>query len=125
MSGAPRVVAISGGIGGAKLALGLYQVLAPDALTVICNPGDDFEHLGLTVCPDFDTVLYTLSGLYNRDLGWGRQGETWNFMAALEALNGETWFNLGDGDLAIHVERSRRLGSGETPTAIARHLTVD
>ena len=72
-----RVVALSGGIGGAKLALGLYLSLAPDYLTVVCNPGDDFEHLGLTVCPDFDTVLYTLSGLSNPVLGWGRQGETW------------------------------------------------
>lgn len=119
-----RVVALSGGIGGAKLALGLYRVLAPGHLTVLCNPGDDFEHLGLTVCPDFDTVLYTLSDLANPELGWGRREETWTFMRALEALGGETWFNLGDGDLAVHVERSRRLAAGGTPTEVARHLSA-
>ena len=112
------VVALSGGIGGAKLALGLQAVLPPGDLTVICNTGDDFEHLGLTICPDIDTVLYTLAGLSNRELGWGRAGETWTFMAALEALGGETWFRLGDGDLATHVERTRRLAAGEALTDI-------
>ena len=112
------VVALSGGIGGAKLALGLYRVLPPDTLTVVANPGDDFEHLGLTITPDLDTLLYTLSGLDNPELGWGRKGETWTFMAALEALGGETWFRLGDGDLATHVERTRRLKSGERLSAI-------
>ena len=114
---------MSGGIGGAKLALGLYQTLGPHELTVICNPGDDFEHLGLTICPDFDTVLYTLSGLSNTELGWGRAGETWSFMETLGALGGETWFNLGDGDLALHVERSRRFAAGETATTVARAFT--
>ena len=108
-----RVVALSGGIGGAKLAWGLAQVVAPGDLTVICNPGDDFEHFGLTVCPDLDTVLYTLAGLADPERGWGRAGETWAFMTALEALGGETWFRLGDQDLALHVERSRRLAGGE------------
>ena len=116
----PRVVALSGGIGGAKLALGLQSVLTPGELAVTCNTGDDFDHLGLTVCPDIDTVLYTLAGLSNREFGWGRQGETWTFMAALEALGGETWFRLGDGDLATHVERTRRLAAGEDLTAITR-----
>lgn len=115
---AQRVLAISGGIGGAKLALGLYRVLPPDALTVVCNTGDDFEHLGLQVSPDVDTVLYTLAGLANRALGWGREHETWTFMQVLERLGGETWFRLGDGDLALHVERTRRLAAGETPGAI-------
>ncbi|MEM1162335.1 MAG: 2-phospho-L-lactate transferase [Pseudomonadota bacterium] len=115
-----RVVAISGGIGGAKLALGLYNILPPDALTVICNTGDDFEHLGLTVCPDIDTVTYTLAGLANRMLGWGREGETWAFMEALKAIGGETWFRLGDGDLALHVERTRRLAIGDSLSAITR-----
>jgi LPPG:FO 2-phospho-L-lactate transferase len=115
-----RVVALSGGIGGAKLALGLYRVLPPRALTVVCNTGDDFEHLGLTVCPDIDTVMYTLAGLSNRVLGWGRAGETWSFMEALAALGGETWFQLGDGDLATHVERTRRLAAGETLTDVTR-----
>src|SRR5258708_11762005 len=112
------VLALSGGIGGAKLALGLYRVLLPDTLTVVANPGDDFEHLGLSISPDLDTLLYTLSGLDNPDLGWGRKGETWTFMAALEALGGESWVRLGDGDLATHVERPRRLKAGESLSAI-------
>jgi LPPG:FO 2-phospho-L-lactate transferase len=107
------VLALSGGIGGAKLALGLYRVLPPDTLTVVANPGDDFEHLGLSISPDLDTLLYTLGGLDNPELGWGRRGETWTFMAAIEAIGGETWFRLGDGDLATHVERTRRLNNGE------------
>ena len=118
MSGNGRVVALSGGVGGAKLALGLYRILPPERLTVIANTGDDFEHLGLAVSPDLDTLLYTLSGQANPELGWGRRGETWSFMAALEALGGETWFRLGDGDLATHVERSRRLRSGDSLSAI-------
>ena len=109
-----RVVALSGGIGGAKLALGLDRILPAGDLTVICNTGDDFEHLGLTICPDVDTVLYTLSGQSNRTLGWGREGETWTFMEALKTLSGEAWFQLGDGDLATHVERTRRLAKGQT-----------
>src|SRR6188768_3896939 len=112
------VLALSGGVGGAKLALGLYRVLPPDTLTVIANTGDDFEHLGLQISPDLDTLLYTLSGQDNPELGWGRRGETWTFMAALEALGGETWFRLGDGDLATHVERTRRLKAGESLSAI-------
>ena len=107
------VVALSGGIGGAKLALGLYRVLPPDSLTVICNPGDDFDHLGLRICPDADTVVYTLAGAANPETGWGRAGETWTFMRVLADLGGETWFQLGDGDLALHVERTRRLAAGE------------
>ena len=113
-----RVLALSGGIGGAKLALGLYQVLAPDTLTVVCNTGDDFTHLGLRISPDVDTVFYTLAGLANRELGWGREGETWTFMESLEALGGETWFRLGDGDVALHVERTRRLTTGEALDSI-------
>jgi LPPG:FO 2-phospho-L-lactate transferase len=112
------VLALSGGVGGAKLALGLYRVLPPDTLTVVANTGDDFEHLGLSISPDLDTLLYTLSGEANPELGWGRRGETWTFMAALEKLGGETWFRLGDGDLATHVERIRRLAAGESLSAI-------
>jgi LPPG:FO 2-phospho-L-lactate transferase len=108
------VLALSGGIGGAKLALGLYRVLPPGALTVVANTGDDFEHLGLAVSPDLDTLLYTLAGIDNPATGWGRRDETWTFMAALESLGGETWFKLGDGDLATHVERTRRLAAGES-----------
>jgi LPPG:FO 2-phospho-L-lactate transferase len=112
------VLALSGGIGGAKLALGLYRVLAPGALTVVANTGDDFEHLGLSVSPDIDTLLYTLGGIDNQETGWGRRDETWTFMAALETLGGETWFKLGDGDLATHVERTRRLAAGESLSRI-------
>jgi LPPG:FO 2-phospho-L-lactate transferase len=115
---APQVVAISGGIGGAKLALGLYRVLPAGHLSVIVNTGDDFEHLGLTICPDLDTTLYTLSGLANPELGWGRRDETWSFMKTLETLGGETWFRLGDADLALHVERTRRLHAKETLSAV-------
>ena len=116
------VVALSGGIGGAKLALGLYRVLPPHALTVICNPGDDFDHLGLRICPDADTVLYTLAGIANPETGWGRIGETWTFMQVLAELGGETWFQLGDGDLALHVERTRRLAGGEPWSHIAEDI---
>jgi LPPG:FO 2-phospho-L-lactate transferase len=118
MSADGPVLALSGGVGGAKLALGLYRILPPDGLTVVANTGDDFEHLGLSISPDLDTLLYTLSGQDNPELGWGRVGETWNFMAALEALGGETWFRLGDGDLATHVERTRRLKAGESLSAV-------
>jgi LPPG:FO 2-phospho-L-lactate transferase len=112
------VLALSGGIGGAKLALGLCRILPAGALTVVANTGDDFEHLGLHVSPDLDTLLYTLAGLDNPETGWGRREETWTFMAALESLGGETWFKLGDGDLATHVERTRRLVAGESLTAV-------
>jgi LPPG:FO 2-phospho-L-lactate transferase len=115
------VLALSGGIGGAKLALGLYRVLPPGALTVVANTGDDFEHLGLAISPDCDTLLYTLAGLDDPGRGWGRRDETWSFMKALERLGGETWFNLGDGDLATHVERTRRLAVG----ARLSHITED
>jgi LPPG:FO 2-phospho-L-lactate transferase len=118
MSGS--VIALCGGVGGAKLALGLARVLGPGRLVLLVNTGDDFEHLGLHVSPDLDTVLYTLSGLANPETGWGRRGETWNFMAAIEQLGGETWFRLGDADLAIHVERTRRLAEGETLTEVMR-----
>jgi LPPG:FO 2-phospho-L-lactate transferase len=122
VSGATRVVAISGGIGGAKLALGLYHALPADSLMVACNTGDDFEHLGLSISPDMDTVLYTLAGIANPETGWGRVGETWTFMEALESLGGETWFRLGDADLALHVERTRRLQAGESLSSISGDL---
>jgi LPPG:FO 2-phospho-L-lactate transferase len=112
------VLALSGGIGGAKLALGLYRILPSAALTVVANTGDDFTHLGLAISPDADTLLYTLAGLDDPERGWGRRDETWTFMRALEILGGETWFNLGDGDLATHVERTRRLGAGEALSEI-------
>ena len=112
------VVALSGGIGGAKLALGLSRILPAGDLLVVANVGDDFEHLGLHISPDADTLMYTLAGLDNAKLGWGRQDETWAFMDTLSALGGEDWFRLGDRDLAVHVERTRRLGQGESLSAI-------
>ncbi len=118
MSG--HVVALSGGVGGAKLAHGLYLALGPDELTVIANTGDDFRHLGLQICPDIDSIVYALAELSDPVRGWGRREETWNFMQALRQLGGEDWFALGDADLALHVERSRRLAQGETLTDATR-----
>jgi LPPG:FO 2-phospho-L-lactate transferase len=114
MLGKP-VVALCGGIGGAKLALGLSRLIGSD-LTVIVNTGDDFEHLGLHISPDVDTVVYTLAGLSDTESGWGRSGDTWNFMEALKGLGGETWFRLGDLDLAMHIERTRALRGGVSLT---------
>jgi LPPG:FO 2-phospho-L-lactate transferase len=113
-------VALSGGVGGAKLSLGLANLLG-DRLSVIANTGDDFEHLGLHISPDVDTALYTLAGIVNPDTGWGRRDETWTFMEAIAKLGGENWFRLGDGDLAMHVDRTRRLKAGETLTAFCAH----
>ena len=116
------IIALSGGVGGAKLALGLSRIMPPQDLLVVVNTGDDFEHLGLSISPDIDTVAYTLSGLANRELGWGRHDETWSFMETMEALGGDTWFRLGDRDMALHVERTRRLRSGESLSAVTADL---
>jgi LPPG:FO 2-phospho-L-lactate transferase len=121
---APRVVALSGGVGGAKLSLGLYRSLPADALTVVVNTGDDFSHLGLRISPDIDTTLYTLAGLVNPETGWGRRDETWTFMNTLATLGGETWFRLGDGDLALHVERTGRLARGESLSEVTAELAM-
>jgi LPPG:FO 2-phospho-L-lactate transferase len=118
------VLALSGGVGGAKLALGLSRVLKPGALTVVANTGDDFEHLGLHISPDIDTLTYTLADVDNSQTGWGRDDETWSFMAALGELGGETWFKLGDRDLAVHVERTRRRKAGETLSAITAGIAA-
>ena len=120
-----RIVVLTGGVGGAKLVLGLSHAVAPASITAIVNTGDDFDHLGLRICPDIDTLLYTLSGKSDEARGWGRAGETWAFMEALRSLGGEDWFQLGDGDLALHVERTRRLKQGESvadvTAGVARH----
>jgi LPPG:FO 2-phospho-L-lactate transferase len=118
----PTVVALSGGVGGAKLVVGLAHAVEPDQLLVIANSGDDFEHLGLTICPDADTLLYAGAGLDNPELGWGRRDETWTFMATLGDLGGPGWFQLGDGDLALHVLRSERLRQGERLSAVTDEL---
>jgi LPPG:FO 2-phospho-L-lactate transferase len=123
-----RVTLLCGGVGGAKLARGLYLLADELDLTVVVNTGDDFEHLGFTICPDVDTVLYTLSGQANRVQGWGRQDETWTFMNTLRSLGGEDWFQLGDGDLALHAFRSERLRRGdslsEVTAAVSRAWNV-
>ena len=118
-----QVIALSGGVGGAKLVLGLSHVLPSDRLVVVTNTCDDFDHYGLRVCPDTDTVIYTLADLADKVQGWGRMGETWSFMNALRALGGEDWFNLGDGDLALHVLRSSRLREGASLTQVIREVT--
>lgn len=114
MNKASAVLALSGGVGGAKLARGLSAVVPGSALGIIANIGDDFDHLGLRICPDIDSLLYRLSGQNDEERGWGRKDESWNFMSALAELGGETWFRLGDRDLSLHVERTRRLQAGET-----------
>jgi LPPG:FO 2-phospho-L-lactate transferase len=115
-----KVVALAGGVGGAKLVEGLAQVLLPENLTVIVNTGDDFEHLGLYICPDLDTVCYTLAGIANPATGWGRIDESWQVLDTLEALGGPTWFRLGDRDLGLHLERTRRKREGQSLSQITR-----
>ena len=115
-----KVVALAGGVGGAKLADGLAQILPPKNLTVIVNTGDDFEHFGLKICPDLDTVCYTLAGMANPITGWGLAGETWNALEAIGTLGGSGWFRLGDRDLGTHLERTRRLRSGQSLSQITR-----
>jgi LPPG:FO 2-phospho-L-lactate transferase len=119
-----HVVALSGGVGGAKLAHGLALALASasEDLTLIVNTGDDFEHLGLHIAPDLDSVVYALAGLSDPVRGWGRRDESWTFMKALAGLGGDTWFQLGDGDLAMHVQRSLRLAQGATLTQATAEL---
>jgi LPPG:FO 2-phospho-L-lactate transferase len=110
---AKAVLALSGGVGGAKLALGLADELAPGQLHLLANTGDDFRHLGLHISPDIDTLLYTLSDNANQTQGWGLAGETWQVMDALQRLGGDTWFRLGDKDLATHLWRTHLLERGE------------
>ena len=109
-----KYLALSGGVGGAKLAVGLTHAVPPEELAVLVNTGDDFEHLGLHVSPDLDTLLYTLAGINNPTTGWGRDAETWSFMGALEEVGAPTWFRLGDNDLALNVLRTHALRSGTT-----------
>jgi LPPG:FO 2-phospho-L-lactate transferase len=115
-----KIVALAGGVGGAKLVHGLAQILPPENLTIIVNTGDDFEHYGLYICPDLDTVCYTLAGLANLDTGWGRADETWQAIENAKSLGGPGWFNLGDRDLGTHLERTRRLKEGQTLSQITR-----
>jgi len=121
MSG--HILALSGGVGGAKLAAGLTAVLPPEDLTIAVNTGDDFEHLGLTVCPDIDSVVYALAGLNDTQRGWGVADESWKAMENLGKLGEATWFNLGDRDLAMHIARSWRLRAGESLSEVTARLT--
>ncbi|HET9911571.1 MAG TPA: 2-phospho-L-lactate transferase [Anaerolineales bacterium] len=115
-----KIVALAGGVGGAKFAHGLAQILTPEELTVIVNTGDDFEHYGLYICPDLDTVCYTLAGLANPETGWGRMDETWNVIENAVKLGGPDWFRLGDRDLGTHLERTRRLKEGQTLSQVTK-----
>lgn len=120
-----RVVALAGGVGGARLATGLQTVLAPGALIVIVNTGDDFEHWGLTVCPDLDTVLYNLAGVNHPDTGWGRADETFEVLAEMARRGGEGWFRIGDRDLVTHLLRTQWLRQGLSLTAVTERLRRD
>jgi LPPG:FO 2-phospho-L-lactate transferase len=113
-----RVTILTGGVGGAKLALGLCHAMRAAEVTAIVNTGDDFTHMGLAISPDIDTLLYTLAGKANPAQGWGRADESWSFMEAVQSLGGEDWFALGDGDLALHVLRTQRLHQGDALSAI-------
>ena len=118
----PRILAITGGVGGAKLGLGLATLLPADQLSFAVNTGDDFTHLGLEICPDLDTLTYTLAGVANPEAGWGRRDETWSFMETLRTLGGESWFQLGDRDLALHALRTEMLRQGATRTEVAERI---
>lgn len=115
-----NIVALAGGVGGAKLADGLAKILPPEDLTVIVNTGDDFEHYGLYISPDLDTVCYTLAGLANPTTGWGRKDESWQVIENAAKLGGPEWFRLGDQDLGTHLERTRRLKAGQPLSQITR-----
>jgi len=117
-----HVLALCGGVGGAKLASGLAAVLPPEQLTIVINTGDDFEHVGLSVSPDIDTVVYTLSGLSDEVRGWGVANESWQAIEQLGRLGEPDWFRLGDRDLAMHIARTRRLRAGETLSEITADL---
>lgn len=108
-----RVVALAGGVGGAKLVDGLAKNLSPEELIIIVNTGDDFDHLNLRICPDLDTICYTLAGIASQETGWGRRDESWHVLESVSELGGPDWFRLGDRDLGTHLERTRRLMLGE------------
>jgi len=118
-----KILAITGGVGGAKLALGLSKILTPDELLFLVNTGDDFQHLGLEISPDLDSLLYALSGKNNPELGWGRANETWACISELEELGADSWFRLGDRDLALHLLRTQMLNQGATLQNVADRLS--
>jgi LPPG:FO 2-phospho-L-lactate transferase len=117
-----KVLALSGGVGGAKLALGLSKVLAPEQLAIVANTGDDFEHLGLPICPDLDTVMYTLAGRNNQEQGWGLADESWQAMSMLKTYDAPGWFQLGDRDIGTHLVRRQLLAEGKTLSEVSAYL---
>ena len=119
-----KVCILSGGVGGAKLVLGMSEILDPKEFIVVANTGDDFVHLGLHISPDIDTLVYTLAGMVDEKRGWGLKDESWNFLSALRDLGGETWFNLGDKDLAMHVERTKELKAGVSLSQVTKKLSA-
>lgn len=118
----PVYLALSGGVGGAKLVAGLAQILPPQSLVVGVNTGDDFEHLGLTICPDLDTVLYTLAGVVHGQQGWGRADESFGVLDELKRLGGDGWFTLGDRDIALHLLRRELLARGRSLSDVSAEL---
>ncbi len=118
------ITVLSGGVGAARLLAALVSVIDPAEIEAVVNVGDDFVLHGLTICPDLDTITYTLAGRVNEENGWGRRGETWRTMSALGELGGETWFALGDQDLATHLYRTQRLGEGATKSEVAREIAA-
>ena len=116
------IVALAGGVGGSRLAVGLAAVLPPQLLTIVVNTGDDFEHLGFTICPDLDTVMYALAGVNDRTAGWGRADETFRCLEVMAGLGAPSWFGLGDRDLAVHLTRTAALRAGEPLSTVTARL---
>ena len=117
-----KITALAGGVGGAKLAHGFSKLLSPQEFTVIVNTGDDFEHFGLYISPDIDTVCYTVGDISNLSTGWGRRNETFNVLKTIQGLGGPDWFSLGDKDFALHLERTRRMNEGYSLTDVSLQL---
>ena len=124
MNGLPKYLALTGGVGGAKLALGLARTLPPEQVAFLVNTGDDFVHYGLHVSPDLDTLMYALADESNPETGWGRRDESWRCIETLRGLGGESWFNLGDRDLAVHLQRTERLRRGARLSDVTRELNA-
>jgi LPPG:FO 2-phospho-L-lactate transferase len=120
-----KIVALAGGVGGAKLVDGLARILSPEDLTIIVNTGDDFEHFGLKICPDLDTICYTLAGIANSETGWGREKDTFHVLSELSTLQSPIWFRLGDKDLALHLERTRRIKQGNLLSQVTKHFLTN